>query len=95
MILYVYLHKKLTQERNRGTNRIFVPHDCIHFPSNFHTMFFTASNSLNHVKKANKQENNNSKNATKNLQIKNRMDSCWQFMGFFTERLRKRLVRWP
>lgn len=93
MILYVCLNEKLTQERNRGTNRIFVPHDGINFPSNFHIMFFTASNSLNHVKKGNKQASNNSKNAKKNVQIKNRMESCWQFMGFFTERLRKRLVR--
>ena len=65
MILYVCLNEKLTQERNWGTNRIFVPHDGINFPSSFHIMFFTASNSLNHVKKGNKQANNNSKNAKK------------------------------
>lgn len=65
MILYVCLNEKLTQERNRETNRIFVPHDGINFPSNFHIMFFTASNSLNHVKKGNKQASNNSKNAKK------------------------------
>lgn len=83
MILYVCLNEKLTQERNRGTNRIFVPHDGINFPSNFHIMFFTASNSLNHVKKGNKQANKTARTLKKTCKLKTEWKvagNLWDFL---------------